>query len=170
MKKLTIEEKAQRYDEAIKKIKYVMEHGVQPVLNKEDLQGIFPELKESEDEHIRKEIISALKYANHKGVYDKHIAWLEEQCRKETTWNKEDEENVNNILYVFNQLKGTSSYKEDNTAEKTIKWVKSLKDRLYSSNEYDKNMLGAIKYCINNNRQLEKEHIAWLEKQEKGGE
>ena len=39
-------------DKAIEKIKYVMEHGVQPVLNKEDLQDIFPELKESEDERI----------------------------------------------------------------------------------------------------------------------
>lgn len=81
MKELTIEEKAKRYDEAIDKIKYVMEHGVSPTLNKEDLQDIFPELKESEDERIRKDIISALKWANHKGVYDKHIAWLEKQGR-----------------------------------------------------------------------------------------
>ena len=33
------------------------------------------------------------------------------------------------------------------------------------NNEYDKDMLGAIEYCIKNNRPLEKEHIAWLEKQ-----
>ena len=46
------------------------------------LEKLFPELKESEDEKIRKEIISALKYANHKGVYDKHIAWLEKQGEK----------------------------------------------------------------------------------------
>ena len=43
------------------------------------LETLHPELKESEDERIRKEIISALKYANHKGVYDKHIVWLEKQ-------------------------------------------------------------------------------------------
>ena len=43
------------------------------------LESLFPELAESEDERIRKEIISALKYANHKGVYDKHIVWLEKQ-------------------------------------------------------------------------------------------
>ena len=34
---MTEKEKAKAYDEAIEKIKYVMEHGVQPVLNKEDL-------------------------------------------------------------------------------------------------------------------------------------
>jgi hypothetical protein len=48
------------------------------ILN-EALEFLIPELKESEDEMIRKEIISALKYANHKGVYDKHLAWLEKQ-------------------------------------------------------------------------------------------
>ena len=31
------------------------------------------------------------------------------------------------------------------------------------NNEYDKDMLEAIKYFIKNNRLLEKEHIAWLE-------
>ena len=43
---------------------------------------------------------------------------------------REDEENLNNVLYIFNQLKDTSSYKEDDIAEKTINWLKSLKDRL----------------------------------------
>jgi len=46
---------------------------------RKDVEEVFPELKESDDEKIRKEIISALKFANHKGVYDKHIAWLEKQ-------------------------------------------------------------------------------------------
>ena len=49
------------------------------------LEDIFPELKESEDEKIRKEIISALKFANVKGVYDKHIAWLEKQAEQKPT-------------------------------------------------------------------------------------
>lgn len=43
------------------------------------LEESFPELAESEDERIRKEIISALKFANDGGVYDKHIAYLEKQ-------------------------------------------------------------------------------------------
>ena len=42
---MTEKEKARAYDKAIEKIKYVMEHGVQPVLNKEDLQSIFPEIQ-----------------------------------------------------------------------------------------------------------------------------
>lgn len=43
---------------------------------------------------------------------------------------KEDKECINNVLYIFNQLKENSSYKEDNIAERTINWLKSLKDRL----------------------------------------
>ena len=42
---------------------------------------------ENEDERIRKEIISALKFANDGGVYDKHIAYLEKQ--KELPTNEE---------------------------------------------------------------------------------
>lgn len=50
---------------------------------------IFPELRESEDERIRKEIISALKFANDGGVYDKHIAYLEKQKeQKPVEWAK----------------------------------------------------------------------------------
>ncbi|MBR1620747.1 MAG: hypothetical protein IJ669_01335, partial [Prevotella sp.] len=80
----TIEEKAQRYDEAIEKIKYVMEHGVQPVLNKEDITDIFPELKEeSEDEMVRKELITWLKGSDGQVYpidrYNAAIAWLEKQ-------------------------------------------------------------------------------------------
>ena len=135
------------------------------------LKHIFPELQESKDEKIRKELIAiysvgAKVNAKTGDIPDKDIvAWLEKQGQKETTWNKEDEENINNILYVFNQLKDTSFYKEDDTVEKVINWLKSLKDKLCSNNEYDKDMLGAIEYCKKNNRPLEKEHLAWLEKQ-----
>lgn len=43
------------------------------------LLDMFSELAESDDEIIRKGIISTLKFANHKGVYDKYISWLEKQ-------------------------------------------------------------------------------------------
>lgn len=82
---MTIEEKAIAYDKAIEKIKYVMEHGVSPVLNKKDLQDIFPELKGSEDERIKKAIISYIDYEGQRGgewfgvKVDDIIAWLEKQ-------------------------------------------------------------------------------------------
>ena len=88
---MTEKEKARAYDKAIEKIKYVMEHGVQPVLNKEDLQSIFPEIFESEDERIEKEIIAFLKENLETGRAEetwslsglkRWIAWLEKQATK----------------------------------------------------------------------------------------
>jgi len=74
---MTIEEKASAYDKALKWMRelYPGLHGA----TKEDAEHYFPELCESEDERIRKEIVSALKFANVGGVYDKHIAYLEKK-------------------------------------------------------------------------------------------
>ena len=56
MKELTIEQKAKRYDKAIEraKEKYAMFEGMKPG---DVLEDVFPELKESEDENVRKYII-----------------------------------------------------------------------------------------------------------------
>ena len=168
---MTQEEKAKAYDKAIERVKVFKEHLLE--INEKDyadeLNYIFPELKESEDERIREAILESLPkygYLPQTSIrVEDAIAWLEKQGQKEATWNKEDEENMNNVLYILNQLKDTSSYEEDNIPEKAINWFKSLKERLCSNNEYDKDMLEAIEYCKKNNRPLEKEHLAWLEKQ-----
>ncbi len=78
----TIEEKAKAYDEALEDMRVIY-----PNLKgdaKLAVEHAFPQLRESEDERIRKEIISALKFANDGGVYDKHIAYLEKQEQKPT--------------------------------------------------------------------------------------
>ena len=78
-----------KYKEALKRAKAIIE-----VASNQDeaisfVNTIFPELRESEGEKIRKEIISVLKNANYKGVYDKHLAWLEKQGeQKETICDK----------------------------------------------------------------------------------
>jgi len=66
------------------------------------LEGMFPELKESEDERIRKWIIEEIK-ATHdydsptsKKCVDDALAYLERQ--KESTWTKEDESFRKHIL------------------------------------------------------------------------
>ena len=54
MKELSIEEKAKRYDEAIERAREINnEQRIQPY---DIMTRVFPELKESEDERIRKEI------------------------------------------------------------------------------------------------------------------
>ena len=78
---MTVEEKAKAYDEALEQARfYHVNCPSEPERKK--LEGMFPVLCESEDERIRKEIVSALKFANVGGVYDKHIAYLEKQKDK----------------------------------------------------------------------------------------
>ena len=83
MKELSIEQKAKAYDKAIEKIKYVMEHGVSPTLSKEDLQDIFSELRESEDEKIRKAIIRLVEINKESMINnvtsDSMLSWLEKR-------------------------------------------------------------------------------------------
>ena len=85
MKELSIEEKAKRYDEAIKIAKEINnEQRAQPF---NVMTRVFPELKESENEKIRKEITTYLKsvIAN-KGygdsIMESWIAWLEKKAEK----------------------------------------------------------------------------------------
>lgn len=156
----------QKYKEALEKARQLCAY---PTTNPfiSDLQDIFPELKESEYEKIRKQIKAFIKSrGSHitQSKTDAWLAWIDKRSEQNLTWSEEDEEYMNNVLYILNQLKDTSSYNDD-IAENTINWIKSLKYRLYSNNEYDKDMLGAIEYCIKNNRPFEKEHIAWIDKQ-----
>lgn len=78
------EEKAKRYDETIKRAKGVIEQNPLMEYLKKGIEYIFPELKESEDEKIRKSIIENLKgnMCRTDGDYDllnKQITWLEKQ-------------------------------------------------------------------------------------------
>jgi len=84
-KELSIEEKARRYDEAIKRLEDIEAGKCQKTfVFTEGLFGyIFPELKESEDEdeRIRKELIKFVKV----NIPDeeRYIAWLEKQKTSE---------------------------------------------------------------------------------------
>ena len=83
MKELSTEEKAQRYDEAIEKLRdfYRDYDTVSRLIDvKEELANLFPELKESENERIRKEILDFIRREGQhidKLKWHKWIAWLE---------------------------------------------------------------------------------------------
>ena len=84
---MTQKEKAEAYDTALERAKDMLNDGIISNNAIAYLQGIFPELKESEDERIRKDIISHLKYL---GKYcqesmpnvNEWIAWLEKQGKQ----------------------------------------------------------------------------------------
>lgn len=84
MKELSIEEKAKRYDEAIKIARSKIRNDKNHVLYEKDIIDILSELKESEDERIRKELIQYLKDNPTNlpgGQYcrDDFFRWLEKQ-------------------------------------------------------------------------------------------
>ena len=82
---MTEKEKAKAYDEAIERAKKLYGDGI--------AEGIFPELKESEDDRIRKWIIDDIRYnmnneplnnSEYKKKAEKAIDWLENQGRNST--------------------------------------------------------------------------------------
>lgn len=88
MKELSIEQKVQRYDEALKRAKKLYEQGTIT----ESLSYVFPELRESEDERIRKALTQNLKERfETKGNMGEGLdmpdvlAWLEKQCEQKPT-------------------------------------------------------------------------------------
>ena len=77
---MTQEEKAKAYDEAIERAKVIYQGCYKPdtaATIAEVLQNVFPELKESGDERIRKELIEFVKSRG--GFKQEYIAWLEKQ-------------------------------------------------------------------------------------------
>ena len=87
---MTEKEKAKAYDEALKKASIAYKDEDRHL--KATLERIFPELKESEDEKIRKEIISILRNAywtSNKNRFNELVAWLEKQGENSTDKTKQ---------------------------------------------------------------------------------
>ena len=82
MKKLSIEQKAQRYDEAIERAKALYK-AAEPMSGcNVILETVFPELLESEDEKIRKKVIATIHLYYGEPLEDEAkemVAWLEKQ-------------------------------------------------------------------------------------------
>ena len=115
---------------------------------KEKLENIFPELKESEDEKVRKDIISYIQVANQvipQFQKDKWIAWLEKQGEKKPqrmisaeakeamydkpAWSEEDEDFMYDTLSNLTELKDRYGEGYGNVG-KCIDWLKFLKQRI----------------------------------------
>ncbi len=121
MKELSIEQKAKAYDQVREKIALRFGSNV--------AEEIFSKFEESEDERIRKEIISAVniycsEYSRGTKVREDMLAWLEKQGDK-TAWSEDDGNRINRLIAYFED-------KESFTAEDDVvyaNWLKSLKER-----------------------------------------
>lgn len=95
-------------------------------------ESIFPELRDSKDERIRKALVRF-----HKSTIDVDgikgediIAWLEKQGEKKATWGEDDEKIITALMQGlrYHQL-FNPTFGEVPNAE-IIAWFKSLKERL----------------------------------------
>lgn len=90
MKEFSIEEKAQRYDEAIEKAKSKIKDDKDHVLYEDDVIEIFPELAKSEGERIKKKIITTIHLYYGEPLEDEAkemIAWLEKRAEQKHQYN-----------------------------------------------------------------------------------
>jgi len=128
MKKLTIEQKAKAYDEAIERAKNTIEVNQTIPDIVECVESLFPELKESEDERIRKAIIHFISHTPTvpKGIIGKKtmLAWLEKQGEKHI--DKELSKLLNNVICMFINNPLIPYSERDEVSKKIIPYVEQL--------------------------------------------
>lgn len=103
------------------------------VLYKNMLLNLFPELKESEDERIKREIIGFIRNAywtSNRKRFNELVAWLEKQGGHNPTsaWSEEDKNFMYDTLSNLTELKDRYGEGYGNVG-KCIDWLKSLKER-----------------------------------------
>jgi YesN/AraC family two-component response regulator len=164
-KELTTEEKAQRYDEALKYAKsaldcladdYICNH-----LTKDDIRGmyakLFPELKESEDEdeRIRKRLIHLVNksheqggYALHKDEAEEYIAWLEKQGEQKSNTDFSDLRTWKYIVdAVWTEKEGIGQYLDSPFTEEVAKKLQKRFGNIiqnYEWSEEDENRINRL--------------------------
>lgn len=135
MKELSIEQKAQRYDKAIKRANELNYVSDKDSLQRKTVEHIFPELKESEDEKIRKTLRERIiRYdpnneilIKEEGISQKQfLAWLEKQGEQNlNAWTEGDEKQARQIERIVHN-DGCSKKLQEQIAN----WFKSIKYRV----------------------------------------
>lgn len=104
---MTIEEKAKAYDEAYKvaaELHNLCKEGTQTAFHRANLEMMFPKLKESEDERIRKTITAVIGCYDSENSYFKEVskkkclAWLEKQGEQKSADKVEPKFKVGDII------------------------------------------------------------------------
>ena len=128
MKELSIEQKAKHYDKAIERANSLLSSNQ---LGNAWIYKLLPELKKSEDERIRKDIIVLIKdwwdRVNKDNISTKEqmLAWLEKQSAK---WSEEDLRHKSWILECLaDGERKVPQYAEDFRA--AYKWLESLRSQ-----------------------------------------
>ena len=145
---MTLEQKAKAYDEAVERARKLQENSNGMILKKW-LWNIFPELKESEDERVRKDIIRFIQMeVEDEIVGNKWLAWLE----KQVTVEEEDERIRKAIISGMKALQEKGKYTEfaHIPMDDIFAWLENQKAIKWG--EEDKKMVDRLIRCC------EKEH------------
>ena len=126
---MTEKEKTKAYDEAIERAKKLYSKGI--------AEEIFPELKESEDDKIRKEIISILRNAywtSNKNRFNELVAWFEKQRDKDKLIQELGEYKVKYTQEVLENYMNSMSNKDDERLRNTaIAFLKDFAEQGYEN-------------------------------------
>lgn len=94
------------------------------------LESLFPDLKESEDERIRKEIVRFIRMeVEDEIVGNKWIAWLKKQDNQKSIWHNEDEKNCQGILDEIEANKSEAPEYDIDTYNRFVNWLKSIRHK-----------------------------------------
>ena len=128
-------EKAEAYDKAIERAKKLYGNGI--------AEEIFPELKESDDERIRRWIINDIRYnmnneplnnLEYKKKAEKAIAWLEKQGDKDKLIQELGEYKVKYTQEILEKYITSMSNKDDERLRKTtIAFLKDFVEKGYEN-------------------------------------
>jgi len=135
MKELSIEEKARRYDEAKYIMKEYLESGNAGVIAENTIKKAFPELKESEDERIRKLLVEAViqvlqdQYCSNRGVSkEKVVAWLERRGEQKPIDMIEPKFKVGDKIYLKPEYRMPD---DDTPIANTVFEIRVIDDKHY---------------------------------------
>lgn len=96
------------------------------------LDTIFPELKENEDEKIRKALVWHLKadvdFVSNGVTKAECLAYLDKQKAQKQEWGEEDEKMLENIRYALGYA-FVNNVIDEQTTDYVTTWLKSLRPR-----------------------------------------
>lgn len=114
-----------KYEQALKAAAQWHKDGTDTV--RAVVECIFPELHESEDERIRRDLIRDIDIAMPVETAQKYIAWLEKQGKQKHAWSEEDERMISGIIDEIQANKDTAPPYDIPIYEGFLDWLKSLK-------------------------------------------
>ena len=112
-----------KYNKTIESIKRIYDQA--DSFGKELMEKEFPELRESEDERIRKELIAFLERKQLIPTETKNewIAWLEKQGEQKSSWSEDDEARLETTIKLIEE----NPYNSKQVVNGIVNWLKSLK-------------------------------------------